>query len=309
MVQGMGTKATVDMVYGGPALQDHTMDVRELAPALLAIGDLLQHSNRVLNGADSQVSVRVKADFNESSFQVSLEVFQGLTEMAKALLLVGGPMTAKEILEVIGVLPRAGSLFYLIKKLAGREIEGTTNIENGCVEISVKGEGNVIVVDRHVTQLYGAPEVLAAANDMVKPLDREGIDRIIFRSAGREETIEKAERPYFAVEESFPIQVAVRTFEFTYEIISPAFEGQLKWRLSDGQQKIMASVIDESFLRDVDEHRAAFAKGDTIRAEVRVTQSTGPKGLSTEYEIVRVIEHRKARPGLTAALPFPDGDG
>lgn len=51
------------ITYDGPALNMSEMDVRELAPALLAIGDLLTASVSVLCGDKIQPQVNVKGSF------------------------------------------------------------------------------------------------------------------------------------------------------------------------------------------------------------------------------------------------------
>ena len=38
------------LTYAGPALQDHEMNVRDLAPAMLAVGELFEALNRLYNG-------------------------------------------------------------------------------------------------------------------------------------------------------------------------------------------------------------------------------------------------------------------
>ena len=37
-------KATVSIAYDGPALSEKSMDVKDLAPALLSIGELLEEA-------------------------------------------------------------------------------------------------------------------------------------------------------------------------------------------------------------------------------------------------------------------------
>ncbi len=51
------------VTYDGPALESSEMDVRELAPALLAFGDLLDASTRALCGAQVRPQVNVRGGF------------------------------------------------------------------------------------------------------------------------------------------------------------------------------------------------------------------------------------------------------
>ena len=42
------SQASFHLIYDGPALANHEMNVRDLAPALLAVGELLEEVNRML---------------------------------------------------------------------------------------------------------------------------------------------------------------------------------------------------------------------------------------------------------------------
>jgi hypothetical protein len=90
------------LAYDGPALKKGDMDVRQLAPALLAVGKLIQESNRVLNGERASVEVKVRADFKTASFHIDFNLTQGLLEHARDLLLNQDITDAKEILTRIG---------------------------------------------------------------------------------------------------------------------------------------------------------------------------------------------------------------
>src|SRR5690606_28850712 len=63
------SQATFKLVYDGEALKEGEMDVADLAPALLAMGDFVRASARAVYGEEAQVSVKVKAT-KEGSFEV-----------------------------------------------------------------------------------------------------------------------------------------------------------------------------------------------------------------------------------------------
>src|SRR5690606_6815674 len=70
----MAEHARFHLVYDGPALVQHQMDVRALAPALLAMSDLVERANELLNGDNAKVSVNVNASFKSGSFGIDLEL-------------------------------------------------------------------------------------------------------------------------------------------------------------------------------------------------------------------------------------------
>src|SRR5664280_1129809 len=59
--------------YDGPVLTNHEMDVRDLAPALLSVGNLFQTLNRRIHPADPEVQVNIRAT-EEGSFLVQLKL-------------------------------------------------------------------------------------------------------------------------------------------------------------------------------------------------------------------------------------------
>lgn len=59
----MGDMTQFRITYDGPALATHEMDAKELAPALMAMADLLESSVRALHGdrAKAQINVKVRS--------------------------------------------------------------------------------------------------------------------------------------------------------------------------------------------------------------------------------------------------------
>lgn len=74
MTDFMAQHSRFHLVYDGPALDEHRMDVRALAPALLAMGDLVERANMILNGEQVKVSVDVHASFKAGSFGIDMEL-------------------------------------------------------------------------------------------------------------------------------------------------------------------------------------------------------------------------------------------
>src|SRR4029077_3819337 len=79
---GMST-SQFTLSYDGDALNNGQMDVRELAPALLAAGDLLSEANRQVNQDRVTLSVNVQSGFEKGSFDINLVTNQGaLSQLA-----------------------------------------------------------------------------------------------------------------------------------------------------------------------------------------------------------------------------------
>ena len=79
-----------------------------------------------------------------------------------------------------------------------------------------------------------------------------------------------------------------------FSILSLAFKEDNKWRLHDGNSAISALILDERFIRRVNNNQIAFAKGDVLICDVRMTQTRDRNGLRTEYVVEHVAEHKPA---------------
>jgi hypothetical protein len=61
--------------YDGSALSEHTIDVNDLAPALLSLADLIQEANHLASKDNSSISIKVKAT-ETGCFQVSIQAIK-----------------------------------------------------------------------------------------------------------------------------------------------------------------------------------------------------------------------------------------
>lgn len=285
------SKADFSVTYDGPALAGHMMDVRELAPALLAIGELFDAANLALNGDATGISVNVKAH-ETGCFSVNLEVAQSIIQHGIALL-KGDDLTAALNLKDL-LIGGTGCLLWLIKLLRGRKPDKVERLASGMARVTIDGDS--FEVPLKLLRLYQDIAVRVAVERVVaQPLDKEGIESVSFGEHGTETVrVDKSEAPLFRAPEIEEQTIIDDVRRAAFSIVSLAFKEDNKWRLHDGQNQISATIADDAFLRRVDQNLVAFSKGDVLVCEVRFRQKQTSKGLVTEHIVEQVIEHRPA---------------
>jgi hypothetical protein len=286
----MTKKAAFTIAYDGEALRDHSMDVRDLAPALLSLGKLFDAANLVLNGDKATINLQVKVH-SAGSFEVALELFQSFGAQVSHFL-VGDFVTSVLNLKELVVGSGAGivGIFYLIKKLKGKKPDRIEHLNNGMVLLELNGE--TIVVPVNLLRLYQDVAVRVATEEVIKPLYHNNIDSFVIKDNGKvTEEITKADVDYFTLPEIRNEIINESTHEAAYSIVSLAFKDDNKWRLYDGNSTINVQMKDDTFRKKVEENLISFSKGDILRCRVKAIQWRSEGGLKTEYEMLEVIEH------------------
>ena len=287
------SQARLDIAYDGPALADGSMNVRDLAPAMMAIGGFFEAANRVANGDRASVSVNVRAT-SASSFHVFFEVVQNLeaTDVLKAD--IGDFISTANALKalLLGGGGAATGIFALIKWLRGRKPQ-LRKINEDLYEFTVDGE--TYEVPMQLLRLYQDAAIRRNIRDMVRPVREPGIESFMLREGGQTvHEVAKDDLDAFEVPE-YQEEILDEVRRHAFSIISLAFRENNKWRLTDGHNIFSVSMKDEAFQLRVDNNHVAFAKGDVLVCDLRTIQWQVEDGVKSEYEVVRVVSHRPAR--------------
>ena len=109
--------------------------------------------------------------------------------------------------------------------------------------------------------------------------------------------IEKEEGECFRAPLSSAADEFVTNYRKVFSIASLSFKPGQKWKLNDGQGAPKTVIMsDKDFAGRVDRSEIAFSKGDLLICDVVERSRRTPTGFKSEYEIVRVVEHRPPAP-------------
>lgn len=288
------SEASVRVIYKGKAVEDGSMDVRDLAPALLGIGDLCQNANHELNGDDVSASVRVTADFKRGSFDINLQLVQTLLDHVKDTLYGREHVSATDVLTLLGFLGvSVPGVFQFLKFLRKEKPKSVTTLENGNIRIE-NIHNSHITISPQVSQLANSQLVREAIPKVIEPLRKPGIDRLETRFKRRTiAVITKDDVPYLEPDEASlvpDIPLLDITTDAVLQVVRPSFEDKLKWTLTDGKNNYTLNVADERFKASVEAGELDFAAHDALRVKLHTTTRRNPRGsLVTEHEITEVV--------------------
>jgi hypothetical protein len=281
-----------NVVYDGPALTGHRMDVRDLAPALVAMADLFTAANKLLNGDSAEVRVEVKGSFRAGSFQIELIFVQHLLAQLRDMFAGSSASAVANAWTILGLIGcvGGGGVIGLMRKLRGRRPHRIEPIGDQ-VRIWIT-ESETIETQESVWRLWCSQSVRMSLQKTLSPLEREGITTFgIVRNEHVELAIEDDELPMFDASTTEGEVVSDSVTRKVLLIESVVFKDGNKWRVHDGQHPFFASLDDETFLAKVNAGER-FGKGDVLVVELRQVQTVDAGTLKTENHIVKVMEHR-----------------
>lgn len=302
--------------YDGPALAGHDMDVQDLAPALLALADLIQIANQKFNGSHANIQVLVNADVEQRCFMIDISLVQSFLDQAKTLLGTDEIKTAKEVAEWVGILSGGGlGLFGLLKFLRNSRAAGDTlEIENrGDGNVTIKGNGNFVVVPQQVFQLANEPKAVERAKGVIKPLNKEGYDSLAFLD-GEQEIFEVGKDEAEGIGElpnqplaDLPSE-STSTIHGQVRIKSAQYEGGAQWSFLWNGRAINAEMVDQAaeWVTEFQENRVDAPPNSILDVTMIETAQLDKDGLIVGKPSYKVQEVRGVKPPPTQTGLFDD---
>ena len=295
--EDMSAAVHFSIKYDGPALANHQMDVRELAPALIALSELLEQANKAAFPDAAEVRVNVQGNFKGGSFGVDLIAMQNIAQQIIAMFAGPQATAAANLFAILGGIGLLGSggLIGVIKWLRGRKpsairFEGDQTV----FELRTSEHVETFAVDLVAGKLYKSRIVRQSLARVVKPLERDGIDVFACGLNGvTEAVITKEDVPSFEISAAEADIVSDSVSEgVLLQVESAVFKDDNKWRFHDGSAPFFAEITDSAFLARVNSGDERFGKGDVLIVDLRRVQSIGDSGLKLEYQVVHVREHK-----------------
>lgn len=287
-----GSTDTLYVRYDGPAMRSHEMEVKQLAPALLAMARAFEALQKDVE-PDARVSLNVKAT-REGSFAVDLLVH--LANEASDFL-NGTPVNS--VLNASGLIGIFFGVIKVAKKAANHVTVVTTKEagtdENGLALVEIAFSDGTRITERAASvEALNNSELVGAVKEAIAPALNDGVDLVQFESGTRSETVNSEEADMISGYDPDKTEHTEDTVQIIVQALDVSFRENGKWRITDGIKTQFVTLEDQDFEKSVLDGTEAMRANDIYRVVMRVDKSLDKQHrLTTKYvSIVKVLEHR-----------------
>jgi len=304
----MSKHVTTTIRYDGPALTHHEMDVQELAPALLALAEMVQLANKRFNGDAATMKVLVKADIEQQCFQLDIHIVQSILESAKHLFGTEEYKTAKEIAELLDLLLPGGisgaigyGVFSFWKRFSAEKnapaVAITTEQHGGQTTLVQGTSGGSVTVNNNVYLLASDPEMIELGKKVLKPLERPGYKTLGFYRDNKptvewdeDEARAFMDRPathLLPVEDPEPA-TNVTPIRAVVSVKTQRNEGTAQWEIKWASRAVWASMEDHEWLAKFQAGRIPFDIPYWLDVSMEMTTSRIDPDAEPKFAIKKV---------------------
>ena len=305
-------KKSVNLIYKFSGDID-SINLFEIAPILLSLGQLIQDSNKIVNPTAEEIGINAKP-FEKGSFIIEILLF-AKTNAQQILDFVGSDngQQIKTLLEYIGLIGGIGGgsfagvkgLIGLIKFLKGKPPQKLEKVNENETKLTTD-DGKSITINNHVINLYKNSNIKNnITNSFVRPLEQNSVETIDSYLKDDEENthiqIDQTIKEYIKdYAQSAELSTQEQEMEETF-YISPkrgSFSGESNswsFRLSTNKDIIkIDKILDTKFLKKCKDGEIRPFEKDMLKVKVKTTydpETLNPK----KREILEVLEYRKYR--------------
>ena len=300
--------AQFSIIYDGEAVDEGSIDAKELAPALLALAEVIEEAQPLVPELDARISLRVRSDFERGSFEIHLELAK-LYQQFRELFSGQDASAFANLFQILGIAGVAGlaGLFQLIQKAKGRKTTSVTIERSERVKITFEGDRDAVEADARTWRLFQNLRVRKAIEQVIAPLFHKGIDSFEIKHRGRQTLkVNEEEAKYFVAPTEHEGET-VTEVDTRVSIVIANFQQGNKWRVSDGSRTIYVAMEDPNFVRAVQTGQEAFRKGDILNVRLQTRQWMEGNDLKAEFAIIKVHNHEPG-PRNLSLLPDQDRD-
>jgi len=302
----INSKVNLIIKLEGPAIEEG-LNLFDLAPSLIAIGNVITESNKIVNPEGREIAINIKP-FEKGSFIIDLYLF-AQTNFDQILSFISSDYAEqiKTLLEWIGLTVAIGGvgkgLIQLIKFLKGKP-QNVEKLSSGDIRYTNKN-GQSFTTNEKVNKLYnncviqnntyqgfgkllqqkGINEINTYIKDDIKSLEtikKEDVEALknFSEISGEENIINESESKIYL------------------KFKRGSFDGDgNNWSFRIGNKDkdvIVAAVKDDIFLKKVKSGEIRPNHKDTFKVILKTKQKMKNEELITSYEIMKVLEYTEA---------------
>lgn len=276
------------VTFGGPVRTGGRIPVRDLSPALLALGELFADASVLVDPDREPATLSIDTiDAGSASIRLVLELAEQTTRLTD--LLTTEASTTLRVLQEVVIGP--SGILQLTRQTAGQDIVDRTAAEDGTVRVTLS-DGAIVDAREEAVNLYLDRSGRRNAGAVVRPLRRPGVETLELVSTTTAPTLITAlDADAFLPPPPAELPAEESEVEMLVDVAAPAFPVNNKWRLSNGMAgSFWATIGDGAFLNRVNAGEP-FRKGDSLRCRFKVTRTHTPLGLQLEHHVIEVLQH------------------
>ncbi|WP_239519278.1 hypothetical protein [Bifidobacterium ramosum] len=287
---------SMEVYFSGPAVEAHTMRVRDLAPALLGFSDAIDRYKE-LNYPFLDLDVSITAT-RAGSFDVVLQLLGTMANLGQSMTPSDVAQLASGVMEVLKILLTRFQQTGDLRPGPNETVEQTgtrVKVNWGTLGIDVSHDAYKASRDGRIINSLGAAS---------QPATLEGYDpvRFIHRDSNSQEIVDGQTSTAMSDLKlsDQPIDPAHETVTLQIDTIQSR---SAKWKFRKGDETFWCEILDKQFLNRWRNHQEPFYNDDLLHVDLETDQYIQNGQLKNgDRRILKVHKHIPVDPQPTLDL-------